>query len=343
MQVNLSVSEDFLVNTFSRTESIYHLDNIQKETTSVMGDVYHMPQDIGTIINKGFGTWTRNLNISLPFILNFGINGLLAIVAFIVFVAVFVMPELSSIGLDPANISPEQLLSILSSVAADNAILIIVGFVTIMILMMFIQSYFMAGAIGMSKVAMEAGDANLNDMLFYGNKNVVNLFLTSILLALIMFAGVIFVVPGVLALDSFNMLLSNPEETAASSALFVFGFFVWMLYILIASIILSIVKYTLVVENLDPISALETGFRFFMGNKLDIFLMWLILISISIFIGIIGEGISSVPVLSTIWSFTDIVISIVVIPPLTTIWWTRLYLSRTGRKMYDVNELLDYP
>lgn len=308
-----------------------------------MGDAYHMPQDIGTIINKGFGTWTGNLNISLPFILNFGINGLLALMAFVVFVVAFVMPELSSIGLDAANISPEQMLSILSSVIVDNTILIIVGFAIIMTLMMFVQSYFMAGAIGMSKVAMEAGAANLNDMLFYGNKNVVNLFLTSILLALIMFVGVVFVVPGVLALDSFNMLLSNPEETAASSALFAFGFFVWMFYILIVSVILSIVKYTLVVENLDPISALETGFRFFMGNKLDIFLMWLILISISIFIGIIGGGIGSVPVLSTIWSIVDFVISIAVIPPLTTIWWTRLYLSRTGRKLYDVDELLDYP
>ena len=307
-----------------------------------MGDVHHMPQDIGTIINKGFGTWTRNLNISLPFILNFGISGLLALIAFVVFVVVFVMPELSSIGLDPANISPEQMVSILSSVAVDHTMLIIAGSVTIMVIMMFIQSYFIAGAIGMSKVATETGDAHFNDMLFYGNQNAVNLFLTSILLALIMFAGIIFVVPGVLALEDLSMLLSNPEESAASSVLLAFGFFAWVLYILVASVILSIVKYTLVVENHDPISALEAGFRFFMGNKLEIFLMWLILISISVFVGIIGEGISSVPVISTIWTFTDIVISIAVIPPLTTIWWTRLYLSRTGRKLYDVSELLDY-
>ncbi len=302
-----------------------------------------MQQDIGTIINKGFGTWTRNLNISLPFILNFGINGLLALIAFVVFVAVFVMPELSSIGLDPANISPEQMLSILSSVAIDHIMLIIAGFVIIMVLMMFIQSYFIAGAIGMSKSAMETGDTHLNDMFLYGNKNVVNLFLTSILLALIMLAGIIFIVPGVLAVENLNMFLSNPEETAASSVLFAIGFLAWMLYILVASIVLSIVKYALVVGNLDPMSALETGFRFFMGNKLDISLMWLILISISILIGIIGEGISSVPVLSTLWTFADIAITVAVIPPLTTIWWTRLYLSRTGRKIHDVSELLDYP
>lgn len=300
-----------------------------------------MSEDIGTIINKGFGTWSRNLSISLPFVLNFGINGLLALTSLVVFLAVFVMPDLSSMGLDPANILPEQLFSILSSVVIDHMMLIIAGFVIIMVLMMFIQSYFMAGVIGMSKVAIETGDVHLNDMFFYGNKNVVNLFLTSILLALIMFAGIIFVVPAVLAVDDFNVVLSNPEETI-SSFFFVIGFLVWVLYVLIASIILSIVNYTLVVEDLDPISALETGFRFFMGNKLDVFFMWLILISISVFVGIIGEVISLVPVFSTIWIFTDIVISIAVIPPLTAVWWTRLYLGRTGRKLYDVDELLNY-
>ncbi|MBW6470179.1 MAG: hypothetical protein K0A90_03035 [Methanosarcinaceae archaeon] len=308
---------------------------------SVMGDVHHMSQDIGTIINKGFSTWTRNLNISLPFILNFGISGLLALIAFAAFVVIFVMPELSSMGLDPANILPEQMLSILSSAVGDHIMLIIAGFIIFMILIMFIQSYFIAGAIGMSKIATETGDTYLNDMLSYGNRNVVNLFLINILLALIMLAGIVFIVPGILSMENFNMFLSNPEETAASSVLFAFGFLAWMLYILVASIVLSIVKYVLVVDDLDPITALETGFRFFIGNKLDILLMWLILISISVFVGIIGEGISLVPIISTIWIFTDIVISIAVIPPLTTIWWTRLYLSRTGRNMYDVDELLD--
>lgn len=302
-----------------------------------------MSQDIGTVISKGFDTWTKNLNISLPFILNFGINGLLALVAFVIFVVVFVMPELASMGLDPVNISPEQMIGVLSSVVIDHMISIIAGFTVIMIAMMFIQSYFMAGAVGMSKVAAETGDAHLNDMLLYGNQNVVNLFWANILLALITLAGIVFVVPGVLAVDDLGLILSNPEETAGSSILFAAGFLVWMLYILVASIILSLVKYALVVEKLDPISALEVGIRFFMGNKLDVFLMWLVLISISVLIGIIGSAISSVPVLSTLWSFADIVISIAVIPPLTTVWWTRLYLGRTGRKLYDINDLLDYP
>ena len=168
-----------------------------------------MSQDIGTIINKGFNTWTKNLNLSLPFILNFGINGLLAMVAFVIFIAIFVMPELSSIGVDPANISPEQMIGVLSSVAAEHFKLIIAGFVVMMILMMFIQSYFTAGAIGMSKVAVETGGTQLNDMFLYGNQNAVNLFWTNVLLALITLAGIVFIVPGVLAVEDLNIFLSN--------------------------------------------------------------------------------------------------------------------------------------
>ena len=302
-----------------------------------------MSQDIGTIINKGFNTWTRNLSISLPFVLNFGISGLLALISLVIFVAVFVMPELSSVGLDPANILPEQMLGILSSVAVDHMISIIAGFVILMVLMMFIQSYFMAGAIGMSKVAIETGDTHLNYMFSYGNQNVVNLFLVNILITLIILVGIIFIVPGVLSVKDANMFLSNTEASFASSILFVVGFLAWALYILIASIILSVVKYALVVENIDPMSALETGYRFFMDNKLDVLLMWLVLISISIFIGVIGEIFNLIPVISVFWAFTNIIISIAVIPPLTIVWWTHLYMSRIGRKVYDVNVLLDQP
>ncbi len=300
-----------------------------------------MQQDIGTIISKGFTTWTRNLNISLPIILNFGISVLLIMVTFVAFVVFFVMPKFPAMDLDPANILPEHMIGILSSVVVDNIIIIIAGFIVIMVLITFIESYFLAGAIGMAKIAMKTGDTHLSDMYLYGNKNAVNLFWTNILIMLIIFAGIIFVVPGVLVMGNLNEILSNPDETAGSLILFLIGFLVWIFYIMIVTIILSIVKFALVVENLDPISALETGYKFFMNNKLDVLLMWLILIAISLFFSIISESISSVPVLSTLWTFINVVLSIVIIPTLTIVWWTRLYLIRTGRKIYDTAEMYD--
>jgi hypothetical protein len=302
-----------------------------------------MQEDIGTIINKGFGTWTRNLNICIPFVLNFVLNGLLMAVAFTIFVGLFVVPELSSAGLDPELISPEQMIEIFSSLFSEQIWTIIAGFIVIIPLMMLIQSYFTAGAIGMSKNAAESGNTDLKEMWQSANQNVFNLFLTKVLIALITLTGIVFIVPGVLAVEDFDLLLANPTEAAGSMVLLTIGLLIWMLYIIAVNVMLSISEYALVVDKLDPITALETGFKFFLNNKFDVVLLWMILVALSVFITIIGEFVSSIPAFATIWTFLDLAISIAVIPPLTTIWWTRLLLNRSGRKMYDPTELLMYP
>jgi len=258
-----------------------------------------MAEDIGTILNKGFNTWTRNLNICIPFVLNFVISALLVAVAFLIFVGVFILPELTSTGLDPATISPEQMMDIFSSVFTGHLWIIIAGVILIIPVMMFVQAYFTAGAIGMSKSAAETGNTELKEMWQSANQNAVSLFFTNILISLITLAAV--------------------------------------------HIMLSVAEYALVVDKLDPISALETGFKFFINNKFDVFSLWLIIIALSFFITIIGEMMNSVQLLAAVWTFADLVISIVIIPPLTTIWWTRLWLNRTGRKLYDHGELLTYP
>ena len=299
-----------------------------------------MQEDIGTIINKGFGTLTRNLNICTPFVMSFVLNGLLIAVAFTVFVGFFIVPEISSAGLDPDIISPEQTIEIFSSVFSEQIWTIVAGFIVIIPLMMLIQSYFTAGAIGMSKNAAETGNTNLKEMWKSANQNVFNLFLTNILILLITLAGIVFIVPGVLAFEDFNMLLANPTEAANSMILLTIGLLIWMLYIIAVNVMLSISEYALVVDKLDPITALEIGFKFFLNNKFDVLFLWMIMVVLSVFISIIGELVSSVQVFAAIWTFLDLIISIAVIPPLTTIWWTRLLLDRSGRKMYDPTELL---
>jgi len=302
-----------------------------------------MAEDIGTILNKGFNTWTRNLNICIPFVLNFIISALLVAVAFLIFVGVLILPELTSTGLDPATISPEQMMDIFSSVFTGHPWIIIAGVILIIPVMMFVQAYFTAGAIGMSKRAAETGNTTLKEMWRSANQNAVNLFFTNILISLISLAGIVFIVPGALVTRDFSMLLTDPTQASGSILLLVTGFLIWMLYILAVHIMLSVAEYALVVDNLDPISALETGFKFFINNKFDVFSLWLIMIALSFFITIIGEMMNSVQLLATVWTFADLVISIVIIPPLTTIWWTRLWLDRTGRKLYDHGELLTYP
>ena len=302
-----------------------------------------MPEDIGTIINKGLSTWTRNLNICIPFVFNLLIGGLLALIAFFIFVVIFIVPPMSGANIDPETISPEQMMDIFSSVFSENILIVAVFLLGFILLLTFVESYFTAGAIGMAKNALIKGDTSLGDMFSAGNQNAFNLFLASILISLITLLGIVFLIPGFLVVEDFGMLLTNPESVAQSATLLVFGFLFWGIYIAVISIILAVVVYALVVDRLDPISALETGFRFFMNNKLDVFLVWMILVALSIALSLVGSLFNSVEALAIIWTFVNFIISVVVIPPLTTIWFTRLYLDRTGNMMYDHQDLLMYP
>lgn len=50
----------------------------------------------------------------------------------------------------------------------------------------------------------------------------------------------------------------------------------------------------------------------------------------------------SLPIINILWSFISFFISIIVIAPLTTVWWVRLYMIRTEKKVY-FDELLAHP
>ena len=57
---------------------------------------------------------------------------------------------------------------------------------------------------------------------------------------------------------------------------------------------------------------------------------------------IIDMAMGNVPILGSLWSFVNFFINILVIPPLTTLWWVRLYMSGTGKTIY-FNDLLAHP
>jgi hypothetical protein len=80
-----------------------------------------------------------------------------------------------------------------------------------------------------------------------------------------------------------------------------------------------------------------------MQNKFDTLLLWLSIISISILLGIIGQMMVTTRLLSILWFFVEFIISFAVIQPLTTVWWTRMFLRRTGREVYDIDDYLRYP
>ena len=166
-----------------------------------------------------------------------------------------------------------------------SVLLILVFF----LFMIFVQSFFTAGAIGMAKKASETGDTVFSDMLISGSKNVFRLFLTTLLMTLLLLVGIIFMVPGALAVGDLSLLIENPAAQIQSMGVLSIGMILWGTYIMAVSIVLSLTSYALVIDELDPLEALSAGFRFFMENKLDVFFVWIIYVGMAFINTLVSE------------------------------------------------------
>lgn len=295
-----------------------------------------MVEDISKIINKGFETYTTNLNLSIPFILNVIITGIFAILMFAIGFAYILG---SSLSLLQNAASPEQVFSVLGPLLMSHLKEIVVFCILIFLILMLINSFFISGAIAMTYQATGTGKTELSTMTEAGKKNFINMFMADILVTLLTFAGIVFIVPGAMKLDLNNLFI---QQNAEAGVLFFGGLLVWILYAIILSLVLVVFRYALVVDGLGPTESITTGFRFFNQHKGDVFVLWLIIGIIVAIIAFIDVVLGNIPVLNIIWPFVNLLVNVIVIPPLTTIWWVRLYLTHTDKKIY-VNELLVHP
>ncbi len=302
-----------------------------------------MLEDIGTIISKGFGTWTKNLNICVPFIFDMMAAIVFFIFSLFVFTVIFILPLVSQQNIDPESISPEEMLSMFSSVFSENMWLLILVGIIIYLLYMLVQSFFAAGAIGMARAASEKGNTNLQDMFQAGRENYLNLFLIKILVSLLALAGLVFLVPGIISIGDISIFLANPDSAIAGVAILTIGMLVWSLYVIGLSLVFFLVEYALVIDGLDPIGAIEQGFSVFRKNIFPAFFMWLWIVVLTVALALVGEATSYVDVVAQLWPFFNFVLSIIVIQPLIAIWITRFYLNRTEKKLYSFEDyMLDY-
>jgi hypothetical protein len=305
----------------------------------IIGRSFQMDEDFGTILNKGFKTWVRNLNICIPFVLNIFVSLLLTVLFFGLIGAMLFTSGAGNV-IDPTTLSDEQLYSLLWNGFTNNIPVSIVLILAYSLLSMFLQAYFTAGAIEMAKKASETGDTVFSDMLRAGSKNAFRMFLTNLILALMSLAGIVFVVPGALKIGDLSSLLDNPELPAEGLGVLVIGVLLWTIYLLVINIVLSPASYALVIDELDPLDALKAGYGFFKDNKLDVFFIWMITIGLTFVNSLVSEFLGSKSILiSSITSFVPIFI----ISPLTFVLWTRLYLVGKDRKLYDPYELLSDP
>lgn len=310
-----------------------------RSTALIIGRLRHMYEDFGTILNRGFYSWFRNLNICIPFVLNFLIN-MIIYVLFVGLMGVLFFTSNTGSIIDPATLSNKEILSILWNGFSENLGLFLFVIIAFFLFALFVQSFFTAGAIGMAKKASETGDTGIFDMLVSSSKNTIRLFLAILLTTLLLLVGIIFIVPGAFAVGDLNTFIQNPEASVNGMIALGIGFILWIAYIIFLNLVLALSSYALVIDELGPLEALGEGFRFFTNNKLDVFIIWIITIGLAIINGYVSEFVDSGNVL-----FTAILslVPIVVLQPLTTILWTRLYLTRKGRKLYDPSDLLSVP
>jgi len=292
-----------------------------------------MYEDIGTLIKRGFETWKRNLNLAIPFVLMIAAIMLLAVImAFLVlYPLITTSPDVLS---NAGNVEdPQQLIDLLQSVT-NIGLLVAVVLLGILI-MSLMASFFTAGAIGMAKEATETGRTTLKDMWASGKRNYLSLFLAEVLMMIIVFAGLV-----VLSLPFISDLAAGVESGDPEFGPLVLWIILIIAYGLLISVALAMVPYALVVEGLGPVGAIKAGIGFFWSNKMDVFLIWLVVLAVSMAIQFVGVPFSGSETASAIFSMVSGIVSVLVISPLTTVWWTRLYMTRAG-KISEVEAVQD--
>lgn len=280
-------------------------------------------EDVGGLIGKGFDLWKNNLNLCIPFVLSLFIS-ILALLPLIGALALILGSKVDLQTLE--SITSEELLSIVES----SLLAIAVAVILTALLMALIGSFFTAGAIGMASQALETGKSTTDVMWSSGRRHLWNMFLANIITGVIVIAGAAFLLPGVL------LLIPSFDPTPQTVGLLVAGIMLLILYALAVSLFLAVAPYALVVDNLKAVEAIKSSIGFFRFNKFDVFVLWLIVVAISMGLQMIGSSTSagdsaSFQPLSVVTGM----VSLLILAPLSTLWWTRLYMSRTGKLRDD--------
>jgi hypothetical protein len=160
------------------------------------------------------------------------------------------------------------------------------------------------------------------------------MFLATLLMGLLTLAGLIFLLPA-LARGATSL-----QADSQAMGLLAVGLLLFILYVLVLSVILATMPYALVVQDLGPMQAVLASLNFFRYNKFDVVILWLIVAALSLGLQMISGAFSTSGGAGgeSISAITGIV-NLLVLAPLSNLWWTRLYMNRKG--MLKVDEVKD--
>jgi len=284
-----------------------------------------MVEELGTVLRNGFETWQKNLSIALPFILSLAFTVIVALfvlgVAILVIFGSLFLSSLPAV-IEPGEIPPEFIEQLWPQIIPHLGVLA-GAIILVAILVLLINSFFMAGAIGMAKEATVQGRTTLAAMTAYGKRKILSLLGANVIVGLIELAGVVFLLPGLLLLlpaVRTSPPFSGGGAPAAFAALAI-GILLTIIYLLIVSIIFAVTPYAVVLDDLRAVDGVKRGFHFFRAHKREVILLWLVVLVLAIAVSML---LGAIP---TIGQLLSMVVSVAVIEPLSVIWWSRVYLS----------------
>ncbi|MDM7935627.1 MAG: hypothetical protein QUS08_09595, partial [Methanothrix sp.] len=190
----------------------------------------------------------------------------------------------------------------------------------LVLLVLLITSFFTAGAIGMAREAMRRGRASTGTLWPTGRAHTAGLFAANILVGLITAAGLLLLLPGI--------ALSGSQAWAELPL--VICIILLIIYALIVSLALSAAPYALVLEGLGPVQAIMASVEFFIYNKFDVLILWLVVLALSAGVQMAAGAFAAEGPAATYIAAAAGLVELVVLSPLSTLWWTRLYMSRRG-------------
>jgi len=292
-------------------------------------------ESINELLGRGFSLWRDNLNLCIPHLLGFIFSMMALFAGLMAFILSGMLPleSLNETALnDVQNMQDMQKLSdqmdeYLASMQSSDLMQISLAILAIFVLVALVDAFFAAGAIGMARQALEKGRSDTSAMWSAGKRHFLGMFLAELLMTLIILMGIALLLP-LLAAD-----LESPGLLAVSLVV------IALFYALALAIILSTLPYALVLEGLSPVRALFASLDFFRYNKFDVAVLWLVVVALSLALQMVGGAFSTGDAgqgrpLSAITGM----ISLLVLAPLSNLWWTGLYMSRKGMLKLEEKE-----
>jgi len=286
-----------------------------------------MTKSIEDILKKGYGTWRKNISMGLPFLFCALSEFLILIASLIISIIILGF----TIGFVTSIDNPLLKIFIIGIVMISFCTLVIV-------LLNLTKAFFLGGAVGMARTAIETGNSSLSDMIRYGKSRFKDLFIANMIIFAFSIAATLLFIPAVVAfmLNMFNLTISLVIITIV--LLSICQFCITLLFIML--------PYSVVIKNLDPVNAVRDNYRVIMNNKISVLLLFFVSYGVIWGVGLILDLIFSffgiIPLIGAIINLGIFILYalflIGIVTPLTMVWWVYLYLDRTGIKPAEIPE-----